>query len=412
MRTLLIIALAAAGPFLPAPQYFSNVRDVHVSALGRQNYFTVDAELWEHARPDLGDLRLYASGKEVPYALVTERGVRHTREHPGKILNLGVGKGATEFVVDTGGTGEYNRVTLRLEAQNFISRAAVYGLNELRGGSALHLGTFTVYNLAREQLGANTTLKLPDSSFRYLRVTLPGVAPEHVRGATVEHLEETKTAWVEVAAEPRITQSGKATVVTWDSPHNVPLDRIVFDVRPDQVNFRRAAAVWHPDGYELTHGQLSRVHLQRDGRLVEAEDLTLNVPETHAASFRVVIENGDDPPLGITAVHPLSVERRVYFDPSGRPSLRLYYGDPALNAPTYDYAKLFARDAQAAFAELGPGAHNSVFTGRPDTRPWTERHAAVLWIVLVLAILTLGAIAVRSLRGFPPSHSGPNSQPQ
>ena len=41
---------------------------------------------------------------------------------------------------------------------------------------------------------------------------------------------------------------------------------------------------------------------------------------------------------------------------------------------------------------------NSAYTGRPDDRPWSERHPAVLWAAILAAVALLGGIAVRSIK--------------
>jgi hypothetical protein len=47
---------------------------------------------------------------------------------------------------------------------------------------------------------------------------------------------------------------------------------------------------------------------------------------------------------------------------------------------------------------LGPESANAGYVGRPDDRPWSERHPVVLWIAIVAAVLGLSAIAFRSMR--------------
>jgi hypothetical protein len=76
----------------------------------------------------------------------------------------------------------------------------------------------------------------------------------------------------------------------------------------------------------------------------------------------------------------------------------MHYGDEKLDAPVYDYAKLFQRNALADEAQLGPEQANAAYKGRPDDRPWSEQHPAALWIAIVAAVLVLGAIAIRSLK--------------
>jgi hypothetical protein len=49
-------------------------------------------------------------------------------------------------------------------------------------------------------------------------------------------------------------------------------------------------------------------------------------------------------------------------------------------------------------ADLGPGAPNEAYRRRPDDRPWSERHNAVLWFVMLLAVVVLAALAIRGLK--------------
>jgi hypothetical protein len=115
-------------------------------------------------------------------------------------------------------------------------------------------------------------------------------------------------------------------------------------------------------------------------------------------TIKVIVHNGDDPPLRISDVRLQQMERRVYFDVSGRGQIALYYGDEKLGPPVYEYSQLFQRDKAATLASLAPEVANDAYTGRPDGRPWSERHPIVLWITIVAAVVILGIIALRSLR--------------
>jgi hypothetical protein len=76
----------------------------------------------------------------------------------------------------------------------------------------------------------------------------------------------------------------------------------------------------------------------------------------------------------------------------------LYYGDEKLSTPVYDYARFFRLEASPAEAQLTAGAHNPQYAGRPDDRPWSDRHSGILWSVMILAVIALAALAVRGLR--------------
>jgi hypothetical protein len=140
------------------------------------------------------------------------------------------------------------------------------------------------------------------------------------------------------------------------------------------------------------------VRLNRAGTTVVSEEMDVRVAGETSGRITITVDNGDNPPLAIAAVQLLSVERRVYFDPQEKSQLRLYYGDPKLGAPVYDFAHFFHADPAAAKAELGPGTHNQAYSGRPDDRPWSERHKAVLWVAMLVAVVVLAALAIRGLR--------------
>ena len=65
------------------------------------------------------------------------------------------------------------------------------------------------------------------------------------------------------------------------------------------------------------------------------------------------------------------------------------------------YAKFFREDPNAARAQLSPETQNAVYTGRPDDRPWSERHKIVLWAALLLAVALLAWLALRGLKSEP-----------
>src|SRR5439155_4437441 len=217
--------------------YFTNVREVAISAPDQQNYLTVDEEIWNYSRPDLADLRLYDPNTQVPYALREQAAGIRSEEKNAKILNLGTLRGRTEFVIDVGEIPEYDRVRLQLAAKNFLVSATVDGQNDLSRGPRTRLGSNTLYDFSREELGSNSVLKLPTSTFRYVHVTLsPGIRSDQVKGVTLSNIEEKKASWVPVEAATQQTENGRRTVILLNLPPKVPVDRITFQVPADRIN--------------------------------------------------------------------------------------------------------------------------------------------------------------------------------
>ena len=398
LLVLLFLALAASDPPEPAISYFSNLREVHVAQPDRQNFFIVDEELWNHSRPDLGDLRLYDGLTPVQFSISEQRAGISSEEVAAKILNLGSSSGHTEFDLDVEALPTYDRIRLQLDAKDFVVTALVSGSNALDHAGSIELAPSTIYDFTSQQLGSNSVLKLPPSSFRYLHVKLSGgIRPQQVKGAAIYNLREQQASWTKVGTCTMPQQKQRTTMIVCDVPVKIPLDRILFQVVPAQVNFRRTVSVENAKGVQEVSGEITRVRVNRAGTLVTAEELTINVSGTRG-HFTLSIDNGDNPPLAIVGAQPLSLEHRVYFDPQRKTLLSLYYGDEKLSAPVYDYARFFHLEASPAEAQLGAGTHNPQYTGRPDDRPWSDRHMGMLWVVMLLAVISLTVLAIRGLR--------------
>jgi hypothetical protein len=377
--------------------YFSYQRPVQTSGAG-QRYLVADETIWSHARPDLADLRLYAGQTETPYTLLTE----HSREQQQRtslaVLQQSVVAGKTQFLIDMSGVTSYDHVTLGITARNFVAHAHVEGADDPHAKTWAAPGDSILYDLSKENLGSNTVLRLPRSTYKYLRVTLDGqVRPDEVTGASSEMAEARPAAWRDVSNAPRREQSGKDTVLTFAVPENVPVEKVTLSIDPAQPNFERSVEIQSDNGTWISGGELNRIHLVRSGRKIDSEQQEILFAAPAQKTLKVIIHNGDDPPLKLTGARLEQLERRIYFEAHAGP-LSLYYGDLKVDAPIYDYAKLFVRDPSAIAAQLGAESSNPAYTGRPDERPWSEKHPAVLWIVIVIAVLTLGAVAVRSMR--------------
>lgn len=400
MLLMLLFAPSARGPGAsgPAIPYFTNVREIQVAQPEKQNFFVVDEELWTHSRPDLGDLRLYDGGSLVQYAFSEQRASIASEEVEAKILNLGSVAGHTEFDLDTTGLAEYDRIRLRLDAHDFVATVSLSGGSAPEHASEVQLTPSTLYDFSKEQLGSNSQLKFPPASFRYLHIRLsPGIRPQQVKGATMYNLHEQQASWSKVGTCTAPEQKQRITVIRCDVPEKVPVSRIAFQVAPAQVNFLRSVNVEDAKGVQLSTGEISRVRVNRGGTLVTNEELSVNVAG-NSGQLILNIDNGENPPLTITAAEPLALERRVYFDPQGKTVLKLYYGDEKLTAPAYDYARFFHVAVSPAIAQLGPGAHNPQYAGRPDERPWSEQHMGLLWAAMLLAVLGLAVLALRGMR--------------
>ena len=398
LSALIALVLFAVSPV----SYLKYERPVHLSTSGVQQYIVVDEAIWKHARRDLGDLRLYGGDAEIPYSLVIERDSLQRERTVVPVLQQSTVAGKTQFLIDMSALAEYDHVDLDLAARNFVAHARVEGENSPQSRSWAMLGDSILYDLSSDGLGSNHMLRLPRTKYKFLRVTVDGpVKPRDVHGASSETTDEQIAQWRDVVAPSKREERSKETIITFTVPDDTPIEKAAFTVDPAQPNFWRKVEIQNSAGVPLAAGEIKRIHMVRAGRKIDSEEnaVQLSVPQTPGqTTIKVIVHNGDDPPLRIADVRLQQFERRIYFDTPGRGQVTLYYGDDKLGPPVYEYARLFQLHKAATLASLAPEVSNDAYKGRPDDRPWSERHPVVLWITIIGAVAILGGIALRSLR--------------
>ncbi len=182
----------------------------------------------------------------------------------------------------------------------------------------------------------------------------------------------------------------------------------------DSMNFRRAVTVqirrapggeedWAPTAGDewrtIAAGAVSDLSF----RTVHRSSLTVAFPETRAAGYRLVIHDGDNPPLTITGVSGSgNVYRAVFLAESATPHV-LYYGAPSMQPPEYDAAAVLGQlrqDFQPAVWTAGPEKANPGCTPRSGGGKWHAFFAKKLVFggIIALVVLALGWALVRAVR--------------
>lgn len=411
----LLLMLTAAAP---DTRYFRFQREIARSAEAKagQTCVALDPAIFAHSASQLADLRLYRDGvAETPYVVRTSES-SEGEQRSISLLNLGKRGAETVFDAEMPGA-RYSDVELTVAVKDFIAAVTVSG-SRTQSGDQTRLGVYTIFDLTGQKLGRSTVLHLPKSDFRYLHFRVKGaLAPDAFNGIWVERLPENSAKYVTVAETSRAVQKGKSTSVEFTVPAHVPVDRVTFVAGAAPALFSREARVrvnaattpsgrpgvgsetGEPRSLQTFTGALLRVHGVRDGQRIDEERLSIDAPRSEmdvAATWTIEIDNGDDAPLQWAAVRLEMLVRSACFEAAPGAHYKLKYGDSALARPQYDYAALFSPQAEALIGIAGAEQANPAHRERPDARPFTERHPALLWTGLLVAVGVLGAIALRS----------------
>jgi hypothetical protein len=417
LATLALFLLAAPAPEI---QYFHFERPIVVPPQSNgQTCLIVDTSLFAHTSSQLADLRLYQGATETPYVVRSDVPVTSSEQRISP-LNLGQGANGTAFDAEMP-AGKYSDLQLNVNGHDFLATVTVTGSQTQTVASRTRLGEFTIFDLTKQKLGRSTILHLPESDFRFLHFQIAGpILPEDVTGLSVTRVPVSQPKYVTIAQTATSTLKDRNSIFEFTVPAHTPVERIVFAPGQNPPSFSRdveigVAPVARPapdDAAEppqpfTTSGNILRVHTVRDGHRIDEEHLTVNAPQVYfdgPAKWTVTIENRDDVPVQMNAVGLEMLERKLCFDANAGNSYTLYFGDNTLAAPQYDYATLFVLQQSPAIAQLGTETANLSYRPRPDERPFTEKHPALLWIALIMVIALLGAVAFRSFKAAPPTN--------
>jgi hypothetical protein len=424
MKSALLAVLIVWQTAAPAPktsldlqQYSRYRRTIALPAGAGQTCAVIDAQMFPHAAPSLKDVRLYQDGQELPYAITLSEPVQ-VDSAAARVLNLGT-RGRS-IVFDLEMTDRpYTDVDLDLAGQDYLATATVTGLDTPQSSRATQLSEFTLFDLTSQHLSHSTTLHLQESSFPYLHIVLtispaPGThgfaaVPGMVKGATVPPSREAQSVYTIAAQTTDIAQQGRRSVASFALSKRIPVEQISFVLAPGfKGNFSRDVHISdRPTGTpksaaETIDGTILRVHLTQAGHEVRQQQLSvpaiLGANLQSPATVEVAVDNGDDNSLPITAIQLEMRQRKLCFSAPTAQPVTLFYGDAGLDAPQYDYARLFSTIAHANSAQLGPEQLNPTYRPRPDTRPLTERYPDLLWIALLAVICILAVVALHSAR--------------
>lgn len=176
----------------------------------------------------------------------------------------------------------------------------------------------------------------------------------------------------------------------------LPLSRL--SLTTSSRNFQRQVRVQRPAGggwSDLGRGSVSL--FQIDG--FRRESLDLDIAETRADRLRLLIEDGDSPPLDVVGVDGEAVDRRVAFVATAGRSYRLEYGSGALPAPRYDADAVLAAlgDARRETAKLSPPTRNPTY--RVEFRGGGVDYSTWLFLGLLLMAVVLAWAIILAVRG-------------
>lgn len=444
------LSAALTLPAVSAPADLEQpvTRAVEIPALAGEEIvgLRLDSDVYTAAADTLADLRLVAGeGREVPYALekMTESSTRTVR------VPVGVGidslsetdSNALEVVWSPARTAGQPPPVVRGFAvetplRDFERRLTVYG----REGDAWRelAADALLYDYTRFMDVRRVEVELPANRATQFRVVIeaitdsaqspfteitrragPGGEPGGQRETfTLERRPlriDRIRAWQlredEVVDRDVLTDYGampfevearpgeKQTVVTLVTRRE-PLTELRIDTSSRNFSRRARLQAARPNGVRTDWLPVAETTLSAIAfRSFSEQHLVFGFAPQRHARYRIVIDDGDNPPLAVTAVRARGITQRLVFLYGGGDPVKLVYGGADIPRPQYDTASVLAsirKGSRLVEARLGPpaavGARRALSWRRVLNSP------VFFGAAVVAAVLALGAMLYSAVK--------------
>ncbi len=368
----------------------------------------IPPDVFPRSKRDLADVRIIDDrGAEVPYARFMRLGSSNSVSIPTQVLE------------NSFSPGHYTQVILRTEKQVPFHDAVRIETGEsdfmewveIAASDDAHTWRIVqprapIFRFRKEGRQGTQTVSYSENNAPYLRIrVLDGKSKFPIAGATILYQTSEPPERVPVSLNVTPDPNPPAHSTCWivDAGRDaVPVAEVSFNV-PEPMEFVRTVEFSTSDNRQnwstWATGEIYRYHQDGSTRSAVHEQLTVSLPYglTTATYWRIAILNGDDPPLAGVTPQFYTTPRHIVFEQQPGRTYRLIYGEYRATAPRYDLERRLDsnQELSALAVSVGPETENSNYS---DPRPWTERHAALLWLVVGLVALALGLSAIRALK--------------
>jgi len=342
---------------------FTLQRDILVDSAGYQRLdldatilvggvpFKVDART---ATNGLSDLRLYGSdGKEVPYLLVLPRRGDDQRVSA-RPLPITPSKRTSGFEVDLGAARTVDLLQVLGLPAPFLKRVRLDGSGD-RVHWMLLVGEGTLFDLPREQLKL-LELGFTAGDYRYLRLTwddstsgtMPLPSSVRVRYIPSTVVRPAEPLLVSLAFTRRPSEPGKSRYIVRLPGARLPIVALRLTVSDSNVMRMSRVTEARLSGNDVTPFTIGGTFLRRTARDgAVASQLEIPIQPPVESRLELVVDDGDNPPLSLSAVTGVAAELPfIFFQAAAAGTISARYGVPPLTAPRYDLEAL--RDSVAA----------------------------------------------------------------
>jgi hypothetical protein len=373
--------------------------------------FFATPDIFEHARQDLSDLRIYTvDGNTVPYALriLSPKSVRDVfsaiefnRSEPDD--------GVHELTLDLGLDGiEHNKVVVETTGKNFRRSVVISGSADANDWKPLVSGHVIQFT-SGEQALMNQSFQYPNSRHRYLRVQVTP-DPQAVDGNdTFTFQSASVIRQLDVPGQPVTTEavmSDREPTRQYGAPGSrwildfgaaIPCDRMEVIVQDDE--FARDVSLEAESLNGLGQPTFYPVYISEgtEWRRVRGEPavpMVVTFPEIRSRRLRLTVADYRNKPLTLGSVLGSGAARQIIFErlEDSKLPVKLYFGNQEAETANYDFARNLPDSLKSDPFRVSVSAAESNPDFVPTPKAFTERFPWLVYVALSSVSLVLGVV--------------------
>ncbi len=403
-KCILLIALTVLvikADFSPA--YWEYKKQIEVNDIEGVSRVKVDAEIYNHSKLDLSDVRIINyEGEETPYRIETHESKKGTVCFEPKLYNISHKPDAyTEFYLAMDEENQIiNKLHIVTSDRNFRRKVEIWGSDD--GVDWLKIrddaNIFSFYT--EDHITALTDIKFPDTKRKFFKIVIwnKGEKPLVIERCWLyeERISEAPPNDITFKIISRSDNyEKKRTEIILDVVYkNIPKKEINLKLDSDQ--YYRNVWVFGSDDAEnwqrINSGVIYRYNKENKNNII-------NLMESRSRYLKLLIYNQDDPPLKIEYISIKGEQQFIYFPVKKNEKYSLFYGNSDARKPIYEFEKLFPfMESEKRFmVDLDKEELNKDFSRIKEAIK--ENEIVFMWPIVAFVVISLGFLIVKSLKG-------------
>ncbi len=362
----------------------------------------VDAEVYNHSKYDLSDLRIVSNkGEEIPYKVETLKSKKETVCFEPELYNLSnVPDEYTEFYLDMGeGNQIINKLHIVTPDRNFRRKVEIWGSDN--GVNWLKIrDDANIFGFYTEDYSTSLTeLNFPDTKRRYFKIVIwnKGEKPLKIARCWV-YYEKIIEAPLEVIPFKTISRiedyDKKRTEVILDVVYkNIPKKELALKFASS--GYHRSVWVFGSDNAEDWRRLNSTVIYMYNKK---NRNNVISLPDSRERYLKLFIFNQDDPPLKIEEMSIKGNKQFICFPAKKDRIYYLFYGNSEVRRPIYEFERLlpFMESEKSTMTDLGIEQVNEDFSRIKEVIKEDEK--LLIWPMVAFVVIALGFLIIKSLK--------------